>query len=228
MSNRNLLDGLRGRRVVLNMVSFLVSFMLTGVVLLGGCANDPGGTTGLDATVLSSEQPPDFSFDPADVVSADDAGGVETGGRPIPRSTGGGRSTSGGTTVTQIENWDEEKEFEAGVEGTMSLGDDMELWVGSTALGDDVSITAEVWQKTVDGVVEWIQYEFGPTMTFLDAIELRVEESLITSTASASGKYTLWYEDQRTGKWTFEDDGKVVDSRVVFEIEHFSKYAIGN
>jgi hypothetical protein len=206
---------LQSRRGLIGLTLTLGLALLSTALLLSGCSED--NITGVTA---SGPQPTsDFTVDSSAVVPLADpdqlGGGVETGGLR-------------GRASVSIAFWTKSKEFDANAGGTMNLSRTMALDIGANALPSDVEIDAAIWVKTVDREVDWILYDFGPGMTFLKLITLRINKALIEATADADGNFNLWYLNERTFKWELADIGKVNGADVEFKIYHFSKYAVGD
>jgi hypothetical protein len=189
---------------------FLVPFMAGAFML--GCSDTPMGVSTTELGNQPTQPETDFSFDAAEVVEFDpDAEGVEAGG-PVNCA---------------VRHWIRARDFTDDRPGVLSLWSSMRLLVDAGAVPEDVTITGEVWYKTCPDGTEWVVYEFLPEMNFLEPVELHVKKSAIVNTADDSGQFFLWYFNPRTGAWELSDVGVVLGEIVIFQLEHFSKYAIG-
>jgi len=126
-------------------------------------------------------------------------------------------------TFTEYES---EQSMPAGETSTLKISEDMSLVVGDGALSETVEMTAKAKVKTVAGSTSYIAFEFGPEMTFKQSIELRIDFDLIDGLQYRHGAFILWYKG--SFGWVFSDEGEVQGDDVVFEVDHFSKYAVGD
>ncbi len=132
---------------------------------------------------------------------------------------------------------------EAGKQSDLKLGKDMHLKIGARSLAASTTISADVWIKITGGghdkTLDWILYDFQPSMVFLRPIQLWVIEKLIESTATPDGQYILWWLNEAASRWEFADDGTLrhievptpwggveIKDYIEFDIRHFSQYGI--
>ena len=54
------------------------------------------------------------------------------------------------------------------------------------------------------------------------------EERRAFEAADENGRYMLWYWNESSARWEFSDEGEIDGTHVTFEIDHFSKYAVGD
>lgn len=93
------------------------------------------------------------------------------------------------------------------------------------AIDDDTQITVSVNREIVKSK-DAIVFDFSPNgLVFREAAKLDFEMAELSS-VSTSAK--LSYYEPRLGIWVNQDLKPVVNGRVVFDIFHFSKYAISD
>jgi hypothetical protein len=93
------------------------------------------------------------------------------------------------------------------------------------ALDSDTEITVESWQEKISGK-EMIVFDFGP-----DGLVFKIPAKLDFDMAELNSKAKwgkLYYFDPVKSKWEFQGSSSVVDGIASFDIDHFSKYAIGD
>jgi len=97
--------------------------------------------------------------------------------------------------------------------------------VQSEAMNQDKTITVNSGQQVINGKTMLV-FEFGPSgLVFSKASALDIEISEINARAETA---KLYYYDPDEKGWVVQDIAAVKNGRVVFDIYHFSKYAISD
>ena len=92
-------------------------------------------------------------------------------------------------------------------------------------VSSDVVISAKVGKTTVGGRTA-VEFEFGPEgLVFNEASELEFDIGELNAKATTA---KLYYYDPRACQWILQSESQVVKGVVVFDIYHFSRYAISD
>jgi hypothetical protein len=93
------------------------------------------------------------------------------------------------------------------------------------ALNSDQTISVKVQHETVNGK-NAVSFEFGPNgLVFNEASKLNFDMAEINARALSA---KLYYFDPLVQNWVLQAQGQVVRGHVIFDIYHFSKYAISD
>ncbi len=108
----------------------------------------------------------------------------------------------------------------------LTINSDMEFEVPANAVVNETSITLTAYVYSDEkGNTTSVVFDCTPSMTFAVPAEFHVDEDLIDGLEESNGDFHLLYLDN--GTWVFEDVGEDVGSDIHFEVDHFSKYAVG-
>lgn len=134
-------------------------------------------------------------------------------------------SYSGGSQVTSTYDSALIEKDDGGVIDIVSGPYEHQFVVQAGALDQDTQIWVKTYKDTVLGKSVLV-FEFGPDgLVFKEASNLLVDMGEINSRASSA---KLYYFDPSAGRWVYLSSSPVVDGVAAFDINHFSKYAIGD
>ena len=82
------------------------------------------------------------------------------------------------------------------------------------------------------GSFEFVEFEFLPDgVTFNPAATLTIKAGSLNSVKKSAGELkviTLYYFNEATGNWEVAAEAPVIKGKVVFKLDHFSKYGISS
>jgi hypothetical protein len=197
-------------------VLFLLVAATGSLIVVSGCSDDLGGVTEPELSGVP-EQPQSSFAVPADGV-------VEVNpDEPI----GAGEVVTGRTPKSVVLHWQRSITVRSGDTTLFPLSREMSLAFPPGAVDEDLPVTADVWVLVVLGKTAWIMFEFSPSAEFAVPVSLTVKQGLISGLAFPGGLYALWYLNADALMWELADVSWNNRGWVTFELEHFSKYAIG-
>ncbi len=123
-----------------------------------------------------------------------------------------------------------EGDFSPNTRGVLEIQDRrMSFYVPRGAVREKVTLGADVWVTIEDGESQLLMFEFSPHYEFDRALTLAVGLEYAEPLQNANGHYYLWFYDEEANEWLVADRGRVsrMTNRVIFKVNHFSKYAIG-
>jgi hypothetical protein len=186
-------------------------------VLVSGCSDDSSGVAEPQLGAVPEHPSSSFEIDHDAVIAVD----------PEELWSDDCVVTGGPKDLTGIFTWERSVNVHSGRATVFPLSRELTLLFPDGAVAEDTEVTAQVWVVLVQGKTQWIAFEFGPSMEFDVPVMLDVRTNLISDLAFPGGAFVLWYLNEDAWMWECSDVAWSRRGSVTFEIEHFSKYAIG-